>query len=100
MAIKTKDEIMNAVKERLGEDTSDEALTLIEDLSDTIDNLSDTQNDGTDWKTRYEQNDAQWRQRYRDRFFNQTVQGNDEPEEPVEPEEKAPMTFNELFKGE
>ena len=69
MAIRTKSELMELLKNRIGEDTSDEALTLIEDFTDTLDSMENEANDGTDWKTKYEQNDAEWRQKYKNRFF-------------------------------
>ncbi len=95
MAVRTKDEILQAIRDRLGEDIdSDESLSLIEDVTDTIDNL---QGDGTDWKQRYEDNDREWRQRYRDRFFN-TGTNPSEPEPDPEPEPKPAKTkFEELF---
>ena len=68
MAVRTHDEIMNAIKERFADDTIDETLQFIEDISDTIN--SSVANDNTDWKTRFEENDKMWRQKYKDRFFN------------------------------
>lgn len=97
MSVKTKDELMNALKERIGDDTSDEALALIEDFDDTINDYESKTSDSTDWKTKYEQNDAEWRQKYRDRFFTKSV-SEDEPDE--DEEIKEPMKFSDLFKGE
>lgn len=100
MAIRTKSELMELLKNRIGEDTSDEALTLIEDFTDTLDSMENEANDGTDWKTKYEQNDAEWRQKYKNRFFNTGDGSSDniphKEDEPDEPE--TPMTFNDLFK--
>lgn len=95
--VKTKEEILNAIKDILKDDTSDSALSFIEDLSDTLDNV---QSDDTDWKTKYEENDAQWRQRYRDRFFSKPAQEGDDTEEPEPEETNDPKTFSDLFKGE
>ena len=96
--IKTKEEILNSVKEILKDDTSDSALSLIEDLSDTLDNAKPS--DETDWKAKYEENDAQWRQRYRDRFFSKPAQEEEEPDDPVPEVTNEPKTFSDLFKGE
>lgn len=96
--IKTKEEILNSIKEILKDDTSDSALSLIEDLSDTLDNAKTS--DETDWKTKYEENDAQWRQRYRDRFFSKSAQEDEDPDDPVPEETNEPKTFSDLFKGE
>ena len=96
--VKTKEEILNSIKDILKDDTSDSALSLIEDLSDTLD--SKETSDETDWKTKYEKNDAQWRQRYRDRFFSKPAQEEDDTDDPEPEETKDPKTFSDLFKGE
>jgi len=98
--IKTKEELLNAIRDILNDDTSDSALSLIEDLSDTLDNIASS--DETDWRTRYEENDAQWRQRYRDRFFSKPAQEEEEEghDDPVPEETSEPKTFSDLFKGE
>lgn len=95
MAIRTREELLNAVRERIGDDTSDEALAFIEDVQDTINNYeNNTNNDGTDWKKKYEDNDKEWRTKYRDRFFHGGVeQDDDEPDTPPKR-----LTFDELFK--
>ena len=97
MAIKTKAELLELVKERIGDDTSDEALAIIEDVTDTLDDYETRIADSGDWKARYEQNDADWRKKYKERFFAPT----EEPEEPDEPEEvEEKRTFEDLFKTE
>lgn len=78
MSVRTRDDLMAAIRGRIGEDTSDEALALIEDFNDTLNDYDSRI--GEDWKTKYEtsnaeweqkynDNDTQWRRRYRDRFF-------------------------------
>lgn len=97
MAIKSKAEILELVKARIGDDTSDEALAIIEDVTDTLDDYETRIADSGDWKARYEQNDADWRKKYKERFFAPT----DEPEEIDEPEEvEEKRTFEDLFKTE
>lgn len=97
MAVKKKEELMEALRQRIGEDTSDEALSLIEDFNDTMEKYEKDTNDSTDWKTKYEENDAQWRQRYKDRFFSKADDNEDSTEEEEKP---VPMNFSDLFKGE
>lgn len=100
MAVKTKDELMSIIRARVGEDQSDEAIALIEDISDTFDDMqSKAAGDGTDWKAKYEENDATWRQKYRDRFFNKT-ETKDEDEREDEDEEIKTLSYDELFKEE
>ena len=91
MAIKTIEELMGAVRARVGEDTSDEAIAFVEDVSDTLTSLSSAE----DWKKKYEENDAEWRKRYQDRFFNPDKPNDPEPEPDPEPKK---LTFDELFK--
>lgn len=91
MAVKTVDEIMAKVRERIGEDDSDEAIEFIEDISDTFESFSS----GEDWKTKYEEIDKKWREKYRNRFF--TSKEEVEEDEIEEPEEKEKKKFEDLF---
>lgn len=92
MAIKKIDEIMASVKEYIGDDTSDTALSIIEDVQDTFSSLS--QSETENWKQKYEENDRQWRERYRERFFSGS--DNDDTPEP-EQVETPKLTFDSLF---
>lgn len=96
MAILTKEQLMESIRNRVGEDTSDEALAFIENVNDTIENMSNDKN--TDWKAKYEENDAAWRQKYMDRFFNTSSEDIDDDLE--EDGKKKPMTYEALFKEE
>ena len=91
MAIKTIDEIMAKVRERIGEDDSDEAIEFIEDISDTFESFYNAE----DWKTKYEENDKKWREKYRDRFF--TSKEEIEEDDIEEPDEKEKRKFDDLF---
>lgn len=91
MAVKTIDEIMAKVRERIGEDDSDEAIEFVEDISDTLKSFSNVE----DWKTKYEENDKKWREKYRDRFF--TSKEEVEEDDIEEPEEKEKKKFEDLF---
>lgn len=94
MAIKSIDEIMDAVRTRMGDDISDETLMFIEDVSDTLNSFSEADN----WRKRYEENDEEWRRKYRDRFFSSKdeVEGEDDFRE--REEEKESLTYENLFK--
>ena len=50
MAIKTVEELMESVRTRLGDDQSDEALALLEDISDTYGDMQSRTTGGEDWK--------------------------------------------------
>ena len=94
MAVRTRDEIISAITARLGDDHSDEALAIIEDVTDTFDSMKPN---GEDWKKKYEDNDKQWRQRYRDRFMNPDKQDDDLDDKGDEGSTKK-LTFENLFK--
>lgn len=95
MAIKTKDELMAVLRERMGEGTDDDSLSLMEDISDTFTDLERRSANSREWETKYKENDAAWRQKYHDRFYAPS------PEPEPEPEPEAPkraMTYTDLFK--
>ena len=96
MAIKSKDEILEQIQARFGEDTSDETISFLEDVTDTFTDLETrASGDGVDWKAKYEQNDKDWRQRYHDRFFSAEPAPDPDPE--PEPDDNTPKTYDELF---
>lgn len=96
MAIRTREELMEIIKTRIGDDNSDENISFLEDVTDTLDDLATKAvGDSTDWKSKYEENDASWRKKYAERFFNNEI----EDVKVLENEEK-PKTFEELFKEE
>ena len=84
MAIVNKEEFLTALRNQIGDSTDDVALKLLEDFSDTYDDMFSRLNntDNTDWKSKYEENDKEWREKYRARFFdtqnyNQNDNNND-----------------------
>ena len=97
MAVRTREEILETVRTRIGENTDDETIALLEDITDTLTDLETRANgDGEDWKTKYESNDAEWRKKYTDRFFNnEPGEQNDIVDTADQPTMK---TFDELFK--
>lgn len=98
MAVKTMEELMESVRTRLGDDQSDEALALLEDISDTYGDMQSRTSGGEDWKKKYEENDAEWRQKYRDRFFNKSNNNDDDDDDDGGGNSNKPLTFDELFK--
>ena len=97
MAVKTRDEIVEAVRKRIGEDTSDEAISLLEDVTDTFADYETKVADKTDWKTKYDEMDASWRKKYMDRFSGKTGEEVKEEQEEQIKDDSEPRTFDELF---
>ena len=96
MAVKNKDEILEAIKTRVGDSTDDETISFLEDVSDTLTDLETRASGDEDWKTKYEENDKLWRERYTNRFFSKEPEPDPKPEPEPEPEVKK--TFSDLFK--
>lgn len=98
MAVKTREEILESFKSRLGENPDDESISFLEDVTDTFDDFEKRANgDGTDWKSKYEENDASWRKKYTERFFSDEPNPEPNPEPKPEPDD-TPRTFSDLFK--
>lgn len=89
MAVRTRDELITAVNTIIGETPDDNGLSLLEDISDTFASYDDTE----DWKTKYEENDAEWRKRYKERFEGKNVV----VEENEDDDKKEKTKFEELF---
>lgn len=91
MAVISKEDLLKRISERIGDDNSDEAISLLEDVSDTIKDFEER--DSEDWKAKYEENDAQWRKKYRERFEN----GAPDIEEKEEKETIEVKSYDDLF---
>lgn len=97
MAVVNKDTIMERLRENFNDNDSDDVLGLLEDVTDTLNDYQSRLEENGDWKERYEQNDREWRQKYKDRFFNNEPEPDPEPEPDKDPEQAMPTTFEELF---
>lgn len=93
MAVRTTEEILESIKTRVGDSTEDADLEFLEDVTDTLSDLRNKSEAQEDWKTKYEENDKQWREKYRDRFFERKEEQEERKEEP-----ETPKTFEDLFK--
>lgn len=93
MAVRTTEEILESIKTRVGDSTEDADLEFLEDVTDTLSDLKNKTESQEDWKTKYEENDKRWREKYRDRFFEKKEEIEEEKDEP-----ETPKTFEDLFK--
>lgn len=96
MAILSKEDFLNRIKEITKDKTDDDTLKLVEDMTDTINNYENDKSQN--WKEKYETNDKEWRERYKARFFS----GDTHEDDDDEPEDDKPKTytFDNLFKEE
>ena len=98
MAILTRDEYMNRIKERIGEDESPEALSFIADMSDTFDgNANATRISELEQELESERNAlADLRKEYKERFFS----GGETPPNKPETKGSEEIQIKDLFKEE
>lgn len=110
MAKLNREQFLEAIKARIGDDTSDIAMQFVEDMTDTFDGfatdsnsqrISELEQQLTVAKTEKDDLDKSWRQRYRDRFFSGIDEDKLPPEvkspEPVEPDRATTIQVNDLF---
>lgn len=96
MAIKSREDLLKSLNTLIGDNSTDENLAILEDVTDTLKDYEEKTADQTNWKTKYEQNDAEWRKKYKERFLSgETIK--DEQEEDVKKDSKS-LTFDSLFK--
>ena len=95
MAVRTTEELLESIKTRGGDSTEDADLEFLEDVTDTLSDLKEKSSGQEDWKAKYEENDKQWREKYRDRFFEKK---DEEIEDVNEEKDDTPKTFEDLFK--
>ena len=96
MAVKTKEEILESLRGRLGEEPTDDDIAMLEDITDTFTDFEEKTNDATNWKNKYEENDKAWKKKYSERFFSKD-DGNANPGNPVEPDDNSMKSFDDLF---
>ena len=97
MAVLSREDLMKRVNEALGEDAD---VSIMEDVADTYDAVAD-HSDAEEWKRKYNENEAAWRKRYRERFECGTPDPDrKDPEDEPQEEEIKVKTFDELFVNE
>ena len=111
MAKVSKDEYLTKLNAFIGEETSEETLSLLEDITDSWPDKDDA---GAEWEQKYNEMNAKyeeldgkykeleetWRKRYRERFFDgsdpKPGAPNPEPDNPKG--ETELLTYEDFFK--
>lgn len=95
---KSKADIISELKAFIGDNNSDEAISLIENVSDSINENDETE----ELRRQLEEQDKAWRQRYIDRFNNEeseetkkiiNVDNGDDSDDSND----KPLTYENLF---
>ena len=99
MAILSREDYFNRLHERVGDDTSDEGISFLEDMTDTFNDLETrSTKDSEDWEKKYHDLDETWKKRYQHRFYSNP--GTNVPDySSANEDEKAneDITIKELF---
>lgn len=61
MAIRTREEILESIRNIVGDSTDDNTLQVLEDVTDTFTDFENKTANQTDWEARYKENDEGWR---------------------------------------
>lgn len=101
MAVRTREEILESIRNIIGDSTDDNTLQVLEDVTDTFTDFENKTANQTDWEAKYKENDEGWRKKYAERFYTGDTSVPPKNNEPVidEPDDK-PTRFEELFKTE
>ena len=110
MAIVSNEDLIQRLTTLIGESTTDENISLIEDVTDTLQDYIERAKDTTDWKEKYTENDREWRKRYTERFSNNCAQVDENSPNGIKDDENSQhkddsqnsekLTFDSLFKEE
>lgn len=95
----TKEELIEKFKNYAGEDvTSDAAIELLEDISDSVEIEKEETEEGEggeDWEAKYKELDESWRKKYAERFSEPGDREKEPEEETEETEEETEETEEE-----
>ena len=100
MAIVSNEDLVQRLTALIGESTTDENISLIEDMTDTLQDYTERTKDTTVWKEKYAENDREWRKRYTERFSNNGVHDDENSQYKDDSQESEKLTFDSLFKEE
>lgn len=106
MAVLTLEELTQLISDKFGETPDDDAISIIENVTDTFNDLSGKVN--TEWlneKAKLEQavidKDNEWRKKYTERFLTGNSSHDSENEYDYENDDKSKeseITIDDLFK--
>ena len=101
MAIRTREEILESIRNIVGDRTDDNTLQVLEDVTDTFTDFENKTANQTDWEAKYKENDEGWRKKYAERFYTgdpSVPPKNNEPD--IDEPDGKPTRFEELFTTE
>lgn len=101
MAIRTREEILESIRNIVGDSTDDNTLQVLEDVTDTFTDFENKTANQTDWEAKYKENDEGWRKKYAERFYTGDPNIPPKINEPdIDEPDNKPTRFEELFTTE
>lgn len=101
MAVRTREEIIDSIRNIVGDSTDDNTLQVLEDVTDTFTDFENKTANQTDWEAKYKENDEGWRKKYAERFYtgdsSVPPKNNDTV---IDESDDKPTRFEELFTTE
>lgn len=102
MSVLTRDEFFDAVHNYIGDDTSDNSIAFLENMTDTYNSLEESANgNGEEWERKYHELDDAWKERYKHRFQSSNGGNYDAPKdegvEDTEEEKAKKISIDDLF---
>lgn len=94
MAILTREDAVARIAGYVGDRNGDDDISFIEDLNDTLSDLNSRASGQEDWKTKYEENDRQWRDRYKERFGSGETGAETTAPQPSYDEDPDPPSYD------
>lgn len=105
-----KEEFLETLKNKVGDDTSDESIKFLEDMSDTYNALETANTQPPAENEKYNEKafkelDDNWRKKYKERFFSNEDENIKPPKPPqqqinkppAETPQEAKITYADLF---
>lgn len=97
MAVVGKADLLATLQSILGERDDTEAIGFIENLTDTVTDYESKTADQTDWRTKFEENDKEWKRKYKERFFSSEAEEIIEEQKEDVIDDGKEITFDDLF---
>ncbi len=93
--VRTLEELLTDVRAVVADETSDDVLTLLENVTDTV-NAAESRETIEGLRQQIADLDESWRRKFRDRFFN-TASADPVPEVAEEETEEKITRYEDLF---
>lgn len=100
MAVRTREEILESIRTIVGDNTDDNTLKVLEDVTDTFTDFENKTANQTDWEAKYKENDESWRKKYAERFYSGDTSAPPKNDDTVIDEPDKLTRFEELFTTE